>query len=316
MNEAALEGIKVADFSWVLAGPIVTKHLADYGATVVRIESTRRPDLMRATLPYKDNQPGINRGGYYAFYNSNKLSLDLDLAHPGGNEVARRLVAWSDIVVENFTPGTIEKLGFGYDELEKRRPGIIVLRTSNQGQTGPYSKYANLGNRLNALAGFIHFTGWPDANPASIPIAYPDYFCPWFATAALLAALDFRDRTGQGQLIDLSQLEAAVQFIGPHLLEFIANGTQGTRSGNSHPYAAPYGAYRCKGNDRWCTISVFTDGEWKAFCQAIGEPAWTLEPRMPTQAPTGSTSMSRDVTAILDRAPGSLAAATILTMPS
>ena len=283
MERGALEGVKVADFSWVLAGPIATKHLADYGAVVVRIESLKRPELTRTTLPYKDGQPGINRSGYYAFYNPNKYSLSLDLSHPKGKEVAQRLVAWSDVVVENFMPGTMEKLGFGYDDLKRIKPDIIMLRTSNQGQTGPFSRYACLGNQLNALAGFVHFIGWPDRSPLSLIIAYSDYFSPWFSVSALMAALDFRNRTGKGQLIDISQLEVSLQIMGPSLLDYTVNGTQGERRGNSHPYAAPHGAYQCQGDDRWCTIAVFTDEEWEAFCQAIGNPTLASDPKFATK---------------------------------
>jgi benzylsuccinate CoA-transferase BbsF subunit len=282
VTKEALEGLKVADFSWVLAGPLVTKHLADYGATVVRIESNKRLDIMRATLPYKDGRPGIDRGGYYAFYNSNKYDIALDLANLTGKEIARRLVAWSDIVVENFAPGTMENLGFGYEELKSIKPDIIMLRLSNQGQTGPYSRYASLGNQLVALSGFAHFTGWPDRDCLSLPLAYSDYFCPWLAVSALLAAVDYRDRTGKGQMIDISQFEASLQFIGPYLLECSANGSQQGRRGNSHPYAAPHGAYRCQGDDRWCTIAVMTDEQWRAFCRAIGNPVWTGESRFAT----------------------------------
>jgi benzylsuccinate CoA-transferase BbsF subunit len=282
MPKEALEGLKVADFSWVLAGPLVTKHLADYGATVVRIESQKRLDIMRATLPYKDARPGIDRSGYYAFYNSNKYDISLDLAHPKGKEVARRLVAWADVVVENFAPGTMESLGFGYDDLKKIKPGIIMLRLSNQGQTGPYSRYASLGNQLNALSGFVHFTGWPDRECISIPMAYSDYFCPWLAVSVLLAAIDYKKRTGEGQVIDISQFEASLQFIGPYLLEYTANGTRSQRNGNSHPYAAPHGAFRCQGDDRWCTIAVFDDKQWKSFCAAIDNPSWCSEPGFAT----------------------------------
>ncbi len=282
MKREALSDLKIADFSWVLAGPIVTKHLADYGATVVRIESKQRLDIMRATMPYKDGKPGLDRGGYYAFFNSNKYDIALDLANTEGKEVARKLVAWSDIVVENFEPGIMEKLGFGYDALRAIKNDIIMLRLSNQGQTGPYSRYASLGNQLNALAGFVHFTGWPDREPLSLSLAYSDYFCPWFAVSALLAAVEYRRQTGKGQVIDFSQFEAALQFIGPYLLEYSSNGTQGQRQGNAHPFKAPHAAYRCAGDDRWCAISVSDDNQWRAFCLAIGEPSRSSDPRFAT----------------------------------
>lgn len=279
MGKEALTDLKIADFSWVLAGPIVTKHLADYGATVVRIESRQRVDIMRATMPYKDGKPGIDRGGYFAFFNSNKYDISLDIANTQGKEVARRLVAWSDIVVENFAPGTMEKLGFGYEALKAIKDDIIMLRLSNQGQTGPYSHYASLGNQLNALAGFVHFTGWPDREPLSLSLAYSDYFCPWFAVSSLLAAVEHRRQTGEGQMIDFSQFEASLQFVGPYLLEYSANGVQSQRAGNAHPFYAPHAAYRCAGEDRWCAIAVSDEQQWQAFCLAIGEPGWSSESR-------------------------------------
>lgn len=282
MAKGALEGVKVADFSWVLAGPIITKHLADYGATVIRMESATRPELLRTTLPYKDNKPGVNRAGYFAFYNPNKYSVGLDFYNPKGKELAQKLVAWSDVVVENFAPGVMERLGFSYEELKNIKSDIIMLRTSNQGQTGPYGRYASLGNHLNALAGFVNFIGWPDRDPLSLIIAYSDYFAPWFSAAALIAALDYKRQTGKGQMIDISQLEVSLQFMAPYLLEYVANGVESGRMGNSHPYAAPHGAYRCKGDDRWCTIAVFTDEEWVGFCKAIGNPAWTKDSKFAT----------------------------------
>jgi benzylsuccinate CoA-transferase BbsF subunit len=282
MSKEALSDLKIADFSWVLAGPIVTKHLADYGATVVRIESRQRLDIMRATMPYKDGKPGLDRGGYYAFFNSNKYDMELDIANPEGKEIARKLVGWSDIVVENFAPGAMEKLGFSFEALKAIKEDIIMLRLSNQGQTGPYSHYASLGNQLNALAGFVHFTGWPDREPLSLSLAYSDYFCPWFAVSALMAAVEHRRQTGQGQLIDFSQFEASLQFVGPYLLEYSANGAQGQRLGNAHPFHAPHAAYRCAGDDRWCAIAVSDEPQWRAFCQAVGEPSWSSEPRFAT----------------------------------
>ncbi|HJX13324.1 MAG TPA: CoA transferase, partial [Dehalococcoidales bacterium] len=185
MTKAPFEGIKVADFSWWIAGPLATKTLADYGATVVRIESAKRPGGLRITMPYKDNVPGVDRSGFYAYCNPNKYSVSLDLGNPEGRDVARKLVAWADITAENFNPGVMEKWGLGYEDLKKVRPDVIMLRTSNQGQTGPFSRLGGLGLQLNALGGFVHFTGWPDRDPLSFMFAYPDYFVPHFAVATV-----------------------------------------------------------------------------------------------------------------------------------
>ena len=279
MIQEPFTGIKVADFTWWVAGPLTTKTLADYGATVVRVESAKRPGGLRITLPYKDNVPGVDRSGFYAFYNANKYSMSLDLGTSEGIEIARRLISWADITAENFNPGVMDKWGLGYDDLKKFKPDIIMLRTSNQGQTGPFSRLGGLGLQLNALAGFAHFTGWTDRDPLSLMFAYSDYFVPHFAVALLAAALDYRLRTGKGQMIDLSQSEACLQFLSPYLLECEVNQEESGRTGNQHPYAVPHNVYPCRGDDCWCAIAVFSDEDWGNFCKAIGEPPWTKETR-------------------------------------
>jgi crotonobetainyl-CoA:carnitine CoA-transferase CaiB-like acyl-CoA transferase len=282
MNTGALEGIKVADFTWVIAGPLITKNLADYGATVVRIESRKRPDLIRVTMPYRDGKVGLDRAGFFCYYNANKYSLSLDLSHPKGVEVAKRLISWADVVAENFAAGMMEKWGLGYENLKKLKPDIIMLRTSNQGQTGPLAQQPGLGTHLSALAGFVNLTGWSERPPTPLQSAYTDYISQNFATTALVAALEYRRRTGKGQLLDVSQLEAGLQFLTPIILNQVVSNRESSRMGNSCPYAAPHGAYRCKGDDRWCVISVFTDREWEAFGKVIGNPPWTKEPRFTT----------------------------------
>lgn len=282
MINEPFEGIKVADFSWWIAGPLTTKTLADYGATVVCIESGKRPNGLRLTMPYKDNIPGIDRSGFYAFYNANKYSISLDLEHPQARDIAKKLVAWADIVAENFNPGVMEKWGLGYEELRKIKPDIIMLRASNQGQTGPFSRLGGLGLQLNALAGFVHFTGWLDRDPLSFMFSYSDYFVPYLGVAVLTAALDYHRRTGNGQMIDLSQSEACLQFLGPYLLEYEVNKEESARMGNLHPYAVPHNVYPCKGDDCWCAIAVFTDEEWESFCKVIGEPPWATNAKFAT----------------------------------
>ncbi|MFQ5826691.1 MAG: CaiB/BaiF CoA transferase family protein, partial [Dehalococcoidia bacterium] len=281
-SKKALEGIKVADFTWVLAGPLITKCLADFGATVVRVESGKRLDLTRATIPYKDGKPGPNRSGSFRLYNSSKYSLCLDLSQDRGLEVARRLVAWADVVVENFAPGTMEKMGLSYRHLRQIKPDIVMLSSSNQGQTGPHREHRGFGWNLGGLAGFNHVTGWPDRIGVAPNTAWTDFFAPWYATVSILGALDYRRRTGEGQYIDLSQYEAGLSFLSVALLEYAANGRERTRQGNRSPRAAPHGAYPCRGEDRWCVISVHTQEQWRAFSQAIGDPVWVRDPRFAT----------------------------------
>lgn len=269
------EGIKVADFSWSVAGPIVTKCLADHGAFVVRVESATHLDAIRTTRPYKDNIPGTNRAGFYAAYNNNKYGITLNLNHPKGLNVAKRIVAWADIVAESFLPGTMERWGLGYEKLRKVNPSVIMFSTTNQGQNGPHAHHRGFGYHLTSLAGFVHLTGWSDRGPSMISVAYTDIVSHYFAVAAVVAALDYRRRTGKGQHIDISQYETSVQFIAPLLLDFIVNNHVPGRIGNRCEYAAPHGVYPCKGNDRWCAISVFNDQQWEGFSQAIGNPEWT-----------------------------------------
>ena len=276
------EGIKVADFSWSVAGPMVTKCLADHGAFVVRIESITHPDPIRTAQPYKDNIPGVNRAGFYDAYNNNKYGITLNLNRPEGLEVAKRIVAWADIVVESYVPGTMEKWGLSYDDLCKINPGIIMLSTCNQGQTGPHARQRGFGYHLTSLAGFVHLTGWPDRGPSMISVAYTDVVSQYFAVTVLVAALDYRRRTGKGQYIDISQYEASLQFLAPILLDFIANNHVAGRTGNRCEYTAPHGVYPCKGKDRWCAISVFGDKQWKGFCQAIGNPEWSRNNKFST----------------------------------
>lgn len=282
MQEKVFDGVKVVDFGWVLAGPIVFKFLADYGATVIHVESHKRPDILRVSTPYKDAVAGVNRAGYYAYWAANKYSVSLDLDQTGGLEIAKKLVSWADIVGDSHRPGVMERLGLGYDDLRKIKPDIIMIRSSNQGLTGPNASHPGFGNHLNGLAGFVDLVGWPDQPPISLIVAYTDYVAPHFAVAALVGALDYRRKTGKGQLLDLSQLEVGLQLLAPVLINYVVNDVEDSRMGNSCSYAAPHGVYRCKGEDRWCAIAVFDDAEWESFCEVIGNAPWAQDPKFST----------------------------------
>jgi benzylsuccinate CoA-transferase BbsF subunit len=273
-------GLKILSFSWAVVGPLTMKFFADHGATVIRIETSLRPCTMRSSAPYKDNKPGLNRGGYFTYYNANILSFAINMNHPKAAAVARKLVDWCDVFMENYTPGVIEKWGLDYDNLKKLKPDIIMLRQSGYGSWGPYKNLPAFGMVLVPIAGLPNFIGWPDKEPLPVGVsAYTDCISPRFASAALIAALDHRNKTGKGQLIDVSQFEAAISFILPGLLEYVASGKEPARIGNSSPYAAPHGVYPCKGNDRWCTIAVATEEEWQTFCREIGKPEYFKDPR-------------------------------------
>jgi len=276
------EGLKVADFSWVATVPWITKWLAGYGAEVIKVESITRPDATRVGGPYKDNQPGPNRSAQFLVYNGGKKSVTLNLNHPDGRELARRLISWADVVVESFSPGMMQKWGLGYDELRKITPRVIMLSASMMGATGPHAAQPGLGLQLTSLAGFTYLTGWPDRDPPFIWGAYTDVLASRLGGATFLAALDYRRRTGKGCSIDLSQYEASLQFLTPLILEYQATGNLRGRMGNRSPAASPHGVFPCQGEDRWCAISVFTDSEWEAFCKALGMPEWVEDPKFAT----------------------------------
>ncbi len=280
----AFEGIKVADFTWVGVGPITTKYLADHGATVVRIESHTRPDVLRLAPPWRDGQPGLNRSQFFASFNTSKYGITLDLSKPAAQQLAKKLVAWADIVAESFTPKAMRNWGLDYEQLKQVNPRLIMLSTCQQGQTGPHALYPGFGQLMASLSGFYHISGWPDRPPAPPYGAYTDFIAPRFAATVLMAALDYRRRTGIGQYIDLAQYEASLHFLAPALLDYHVNGRILGREGNHSLRAAPHGAYRCQGEDRWLAISVSNDAQWQNFLAALDHPAWGQEPRFATQS--------------------------------
>jgi benzylsuccinate CoA-transferase BbsF subunit len=200
------------------------------------------------------------------------------LKHPKGLELAYRLMDWADIVIENMRPGVLARLGFGYEVLRRRKPALIVLSTSNLGQTGPRAAHPGFGTQLSSLAGFTHLTGEPDGPPCLLYGPYIDFIAVAYGGVAVLAALDHQRKTGEGAYIDLSQYEAGLQFIGGALLAYSANGAIANRAGNRDPGAAPHGCFPCK-DEQWCVISCWDDGEWERFCRAA---AWPPDARFAT----------------------------------
>jgi len=281
-RKQVFEGIKVIDFSWVAVGPQTTKVLAEHGATVVRIESHRRPENLRTVPPFKDSKPSLDHGAYASSYNTNKYGLALNLAKPSGQKIATRLIEWADIVLESFSPGVMKRLGLDYEVARRIKPDIIYCSTTFQGQYGPHALFGGLGFHGAALAGFSMLTGYTAGEPAPAHTAYLDYIAPWYLVIALIAALERRRKTGHGMYIDQAQYEASVTFLSPALLDYVVNGRIMSCMGNRDPYAAPHGIYPCRGSDRWVAISVFTDEEWQAFDEAIGNPEWARYPRFGT----------------------------------
>lgn len=277
-----LEGIKVLELTRVIVGPGVARFLGTGGATVVHVESQKRLDFNRTSFPFKDNISGINRAGYFQRYNPDKLGMGLDLSKPQGLAIMKKLVAWADIFIESNVPGMLTKFNLDYDDVRKLNPGIIMLSSSQMGQQGPLARYKGFGVQTAAMAGFHQITGYGDGNPVGPYGAYTDMVSFHWLLAVSLAALDYRKRTGKGQYIDHSQLEAGIHFLTPAVLEYSANGHRTPQSGNRDVYAAPHGCFRCLGDDRWCAIAVYSDEGWRAFCEALGNPAWSKETKFAT----------------------------------
>lgn len=275
----ALAGLKVVEFAVFAAGPMVGKHLGEHGATVIRVESRSRPDGFRVHYPpYKDNVPGLNRTGSFALFNDSKLGITLNLKAPRAREVARRLVAWADVLIENFVPGVMARHGLGYEACAAINPALIYLSSCNMGQTGPKAHQRGFGSQLTSQSGFTYLTGYPDGDPMLLFGPYIDFIAVGFGLIAVLAALDYRRRTGRGLHIDLAQYEAGLQFLAPALLDYEVNGRIMTRLGNRSPHACPHGVYPCRGDDQWCAIAVRNDEEWRALCRAMGHPEWIQDP--------------------------------------
>ena len=269
MAAKALEGINVLDFCWVAAGPMGTKYLAEYGATVVRVESARRPETLRRAAPFTDGVAGMNRSVYFANQNPNKYGITIDMSHPRARELVLRAVIWADLVTENFTPGTMERWCLGYADLEKVNPRIIMFSTSMLGRGGPLESQPGFGPVLSSLAGLTHITGWPDRDPVNPYGAYTDFVVPRFAVASILAAIDYRRRTNKGMHLDMSQLEASIHFSAPFVLDYAVNNREQGRRGNRDQGMAPHGVYPCQGEDRWIAIACATDEQWQTLSRLI-----------------------------------------------
>lgn len=283
-ESGALAGIRVVELAVFAAGPVVGKHLGEHGAEVIRIESRKRPDGFRVHYPpFKDDRPGLDRGGTFAIFNNDVLSVTLDLKHPRGLELTKALVARADVVIENFAPGVLNRLGLDYPALREVNPGIIMLSSCNQGQTGLRARQRGFGSQLTSMSGFTHMTGYGDGHPPMLLYGpYIDFIGVGYGLIAVLAALDFRRRTGRGQYIDLSQYETGLQFVIPALLERQVNGHPPAPQGNRDPQAAPHGAYPCQGDDEWCVIAAFDQAEWQALCAVTEHPEWATAPRFAT----------------------------------
>jgi crotonobetainyl-CoA:carnitine CoA-transferase CaiB-like acyl-CoA transferase len=261
-----LEGVKILDLFWVLAGPGATRMLADYGASVVHVESMRHIDTLRVIQPFRFGQPHAETSSAFQSANCSKLGITLDLAQTRAREIALELVQWADVVTESFAPGVIDQYGLGWETLRAVKPDLIMISSCLMGQSGPWRDLTGFGNLAASVTGFQQLASWPDRPPAGPFGAYTDFINVRYNAAAILAALDHRDRTGEGQYIDESQCEGALHFLAPAILDYSVNGRAPQAAGNFDADLSPHGIYPTAGEDAWIAIAVRSDAEWRALC--------------------------------------------------
>jgi benzylsuccinate CoA-transferase BbsF subunit len=280
-----LEGIRVANFGWVWAGPIVGQTLAFLGAEVYKIESRARVDMARTLPPFAEGIRDVDRSlSQHACWAGNG-SVTLNLKEPRAVALAHELVARCDVVVENFGPGIMDKLGLGYEDLLVSKPDLVMLSMSAAGQFGPLRGLRTYGLSLASITGLDSVTGYLDGPPMPMENAFSDPYNGILGAFAILVAIAYRDRTGKGQQIDYSQQEAVMQMIGPGFMDYVMNHRAGGPLGNRHPLAAaaPHGVFPCVGDDCWISIAVFDDAAWRGLVTAMDEPAWASTPEFATQ---------------------------------
>jgi crotonobetainyl-CoA:carnitine CoA-transferase CaiB-like acyl-CoA transferase len=280
-TEQALSDLKVVEFTAGMAGPWIGRFMAHCGAEVIRVESRKYPGVVRLYVPPWDRAGGVREemSPWFTDWEAGKLFVALDLTKPEAVQLARRLVARADVVIENQSSGVMAKLGLAWEDLIAVNPQLIMLSSSGYGDSGPHSSYVTWGPNIEAMAGLGRLSGFPERDCTTTQFAYPDSLSALHGLFAILCALDHRARTGEGQRISLSQLEATVGMIGPQMMDCLAHDREPAKLGNRSLHAAPHGCYRCAGEDRWCVISVFDDAQWRALCETLGLGAWTDDPR-------------------------------------
>jgi crotonobetainyl-CoA:carnitine CoA-transferase CaiB-like acyl-CoA transferase len=284
VKHAPLAGIRVADFTWVWAGPHCTLQLAHLGAEVIRVESSTRLCVTRMLPPFADFTMGPNRSGYFNQYNQGKRSLTLDLKQPAAVDVAKRLCAASDVVVENFASGVMDRMGLGYETLRGLRSDLIMIALSGYGATGPDASKVSYGPAQVPLSGMSSLTGYRGFPPMHVGVSYGDPTGGLHGAVAVLAALMHRAKTGEGQFIDLSQWETSIAVLGQGILAETYGEGAPARDGNRAPDMAPHDVFRAAGEDRWIAITVEDDAAWARFAACLGRPDLAADPRFATLA--------------------------------
>ncbi len=289
MAKPPLSGIKVCDFTWVWAGPYCTLQLAHLGADVVRIETKTRPCVTRMLPPWPGGVfDGLDKSGYFNQYNQGKKSLSLNFKHPEAKEIAWRLIKQSDVVVNNFAAGVIDKMGFGYEAVRKVRPDVVMISLNGYGDTGPYREYVAYGPAQVPLSGLSSLTGYRGFPPMHAGFSYADPNAGIHGAFAIIGALYHRQKTGEGQYIEMSQWECAMDMLAEGLLEYTMNGREPVRNGNRDALMAPHGIFRCLDLpekvmdmtiDEWVSIVCASDEEWARLARAIGRPELAADSR-------------------------------------
>jgi benzylsuccinate CoA-transferase BbsF subunit len=272
MRPRFLEGIRFVDLTWAGAGPFSTKIFSDFGAEIIKVESVSRADPVRLGAPFKDGVAGLNRSGYFASRNTGKKSLALNLKQEEARQVVRELIAHADVVSNNFGPGAMERLGFGYEDVRAIKPDIIYLAMPMYGEDGPLSGVLGVGMTISAVTGLMWLTGHQDGPPIGPGTHYPDHAAnPYHAAFAVLSALRLRRRTGKGMKIDLAQVESTINIVGQLAADHAATGKEPERIGNRAPGRhSPHSIFRCKGEDSWCAIAVLSEAHWRGLVKAMG----------------------------------------------
>jgi len=287
VNESShlpLSGLKVLDFMWVMAGPMFTRVLSDYGAEVIRVESTTRLDAIRAGPPFKNDELDMTKSLVFNNFNAGKTGVTIDPNNPLGKEVILDLVRWADVVTESFSPKAMKAWGLDFESLKAINPDLIMVSSCLMGQTGDRASLAGYGNMAAAITGFNDLTGWSDRPPAGPYLAYTDGVSPRFMVATLLAALEHKRQTGEGQYIDLSQAEASVHLLAPAILHYELNGEVMHRRGNRDDNLCPHGIFQASGDDRWVAIACQDDAAWKQLCQVMSFPDLASDETLNTAA--------------------------------
>ncbi len=281
--------LRVLDFCWVGAGAFVTRLLADMGAEVIKVESHAHPDNLRLSGPHKSGAKHLEGSGYFASRNTNKKSLALNMGHPQARALAKRLAEKCSVVTNNFRPGIMERWGLGYAELATVNPSLIYLAMPMQGSAGPNKSYIGFGSTIAAISGLVEMSGAPDRAPIGTGTHYPDHVPnPGHALVGLLAAIYHRARTGEGQYIELAQLESTVNLMGPSIACHSAGGALPQRTGNRRAGVVPRGVFRCRGDDVWCAIEIASDRDWQALAEVLECPGWMSDQGLTTLAGRGA----------------------------